>query len=70
VKDDFVSLFADNRWADDHVLDACGKLSPEQYAAEPVPGWSSVQSSPPSSTSSAPPTTGFAASPGRKYPAP
>jgi uncharacterized damage-inducible protein DinB len=27
------------------VLAACRKLTPEQYAAEPVPGWSSVRSS-------------------------
>ena len=26
------------------VLDACGKLTAEQYVAEPVPGWSSVRS--------------------------
>jgi uncharacterized damage-inducible protein DinB len=43
--DDFVSLFAYNRWADRRVLDACRKLTDEQYAAEPVPGWSSVRSS-------------------------
>jgi uncharacterized damage-inducible protein DinB len=43
VNDDFVSLFAYNRWADRRVLDACRKLSPEQYVAEPVPGWSSVR---------------------------
>jgi uncharacterized damage-inducible protein DinB len=45
MNDDFVSLYAYNRWADDRVLDACRKLTPEQYAAEPVPGWSSVRSS-------------------------
>jgi uncharacterized damage-inducible protein DinB len=45
MKDDFVSLYAYNRWADRRVLDACRKLAPEQYAAEPVPGWSSVRSS-------------------------
>ena len=44
MKDDFVSLYAYNRWADRHVLDACRKLTPEQYVAEPVPGWSSVRS--------------------------
>jgi uncharacterized damage-inducible protein DinB len=42
--DDFVSLFAFNRWADRRVLEACRKLSPEQYVAEPVPGWASVRS--------------------------
>jgi uncharacterized damage-inducible protein DinB len=45
MNDDFVSLYAFNRWADRRVLDACKKLTPEQYAAEPVPGWSSVRSS-------------------------
>jgi uncharacterized damage-inducible protein DinB len=44
MNDDFVSLFAYNRWADRRVLDACRKLTPEQYGAEPVPGWSSVRS--------------------------
>ena len=45
MNDDFVSLYAYNRWADRLLLDACRKLSPEQYAAEPVPGWSSVRAS-------------------------
>jgi uncharacterized damage-inducible protein DinB len=45
VNDDLVSLFAYNRWAERLTLDACRKLSPEQYAAEPVPGWSSVRAS-------------------------
>jgi uncharacterized damage-inducible protein DinB len=45
MNDDFVSLFAYNRWADRRVLDACRKLTAEQYVAEPVPGWSSVRSS-------------------------
>jgi uncharacterized damage-inducible protein DinB len=44
MNDDFVSLFAYNRWADRRVLDACRKLTAEQYVAEPVPGWSSVRS--------------------------
>jgi uncharacterized damage-inducible protein DinB len=43
MNDDFVSLYAYNRWADRRVLDACRKLTPEQYAAEPAPGWSSVR---------------------------
>ena len=43
MHDDFVSLYAYNRWADRLVLEACRKLTPEQYAAEPVPGWSSVR---------------------------
>ena len=45
MNDDFVSLFAYNRWADRRVLGACRKLTAEQYIAEPVPGWSSVRSS-------------------------
>jgi uncharacterized damage-inducible protein DinB len=44
MKDDFVSLYAFNRWADRKVLDACRKLTPEQYVAEPIPGWASVRS--------------------------
>jgi uncharacterized damage-inducible protein DinB len=43
MNDDFVSLFAFNRWANTRMLDACRKLTPEQYGAEPVPGWSSVR---------------------------
>ena len=45
MNDDFVSLFAYNRWADRRVFGACRKLTAEQYVAEPVPGWSSVRSS-------------------------
>jgi uncharacterized damage-inducible protein DinB len=44
MTDDLDSLYAYNRWANDRVLDSCRKLTPEQYAAEPVPGWSSVRS--------------------------
>jgi len=44
MNDDFVSLYAYNHWADRRVLDACRKLTPEQYVAEPAPGWSSVRS--------------------------
>jgi uncharacterized damage-inducible protein DinB len=44
MQDDLVALFAYDRWANAKVLDACRKLSPEQYVAEPVPGWSSVRS--------------------------
>jgi uncharacterized damage-inducible protein DinB len=44
MNDDFATLYAYNRWADGLVLDACRKLTAEQYAAEPVPGWSSVRS--------------------------
>jgi uncharacterized damage-inducible protein DinB len=44
MQDDFASLFAFNRWANAKMLDACRKLSAEQYTAEPMPGWSSVRS--------------------------
>ena len=44
MQDDFPSLFAFNRWANVKMLDACRQLTPEQYAAEPVPSWSSVRS--------------------------
>jgi uncharacterized damage-inducible protein DinB len=43
MQDDFASLFAFNRWANAKMLDACRKLTPEQYVAAPVPGWSSVR---------------------------
>lgn len=45
MHDDFVSLYAYNRWADRRVLAVCGLLNPEQYNAEPVPGWTSVRAS-------------------------
>jgi uncharacterized damage-inducible protein DinB len=45
MNDDFVSLYAYNRWADRLILGACRSLTAEQYAAEPVPGWSSIRSS-------------------------
>jgi uncharacterized damage-inducible protein DinB len=44
MHDDFASLYAFNRWANDKMIEACRKLTPEQYVAEPVPGWSSVRS--------------------------
>ena len=44
MQDDVVTLFAYDRWANTKVLDACRKLTAEQYVAEPVPGWSSVRS--------------------------
>jgi uncharacterized damage-inducible protein DinB len=44
MQDDVVALFAYDRWANTRVLDACRKLTAEQYVAEPVPGWSSVRS--------------------------
>jgi uncharacterized damage-inducible protein DinB len=43
MNDDFVSLFTFNRWANARMLDACRKLTPAQYLAEPVPGWTSVR---------------------------
>jgi uncharacterized damage-inducible protein DinB len=44
MQDDVVALFAYDRWANTKVLDACRKLTAEQYVAEPVPGWPSVRS--------------------------
>src|SRR6516162_6532335 len=44
MQDDVVALFAYDRWANTKVLDACRKLTAEQYVAEPVPGWTSVRS--------------------------
>jgi uncharacterized damage-inducible protein DinB len=44
MNDDIASLYDYNRWADRKILEACRQLTPEQYAAEPVPGWSSVRS--------------------------
>ena len=44
MQDDVVALFAYDRWANTKVLDACRKLTAEQYVAEPSPGWSSVRS--------------------------
>ena len=44
MQDDVVALFAYDRWANTRVLDACRKLTAEQYVAEPAPGWSSVRS--------------------------
>ena len=44
MQDDVVALFAYDRWANTKVLDACRKLTAEQYVAEPVPAWSSVRS--------------------------
>lgn len=42
-QDDLFALYAYNRWADDRVLEAARRLSPEQYAQEPLPGWTSVR---------------------------
>ncbi len=44
MQDDIVALFAYDRWANIKMLDACRKLTAEQYLAEPIPGWSSVRS--------------------------
>ena len=44
MQDDIVALFAYDRWANTKMLDACRKLTAQQYVAEPVPGWSSVRS--------------------------
>lgn len=44
MQDDFSSLYAFNRWANAKMLAACRQLTPEQYAAEPIPGWGSVRS--------------------------
>ena len=44
MQDDLLALFTYDRWANTKVLDACRKLTAEQYVAEPVPGWSSVRS--------------------------
>ena len=44
MQDDIAALFAYDRWANRKVLEACRKLTAEQYVAEPVPGWSSVRS--------------------------
>jgi uncharacterized damage-inducible protein DinB len=43
MNDEFATLFAFNRWANGKMLDACRKVTPEQYATEPVPGWTSVR---------------------------
>jgi uncharacterized damage-inducible protein DinB len=44
IHDDLPSLYAYNRWADSKMFEEVRKLSPEQYAAEPAPGWASVRS--------------------------
>jgi uncharacterized damage-inducible protein DinB len=44
MQDDVVALFEYDRWANAKVLDACRKLTAEQYVEEPAPGWSSVRS--------------------------
>ncbi len=44
MQDGIVALFAYDRWANTKLLDACRKLTAEQYLAEPVLEWSSVRS--------------------------
>jgi uncharacterized damage-inducible protein DinB len=44
LQDDVVALFAYDRCANTKLLDACRKLTAEQYVAEPAPAWSSVRS--------------------------
>lgn len=44
IRDDLPSLYAYTRWADDRMLEAVRKLTPEQYVQEPAPGWASVRS--------------------------
>ena len=39
IGDDLPSLFAYTRWADARVVEAVRRLSPEQYVAQPAPGW-------------------------------
>jgi uncharacterized damage-inducible protein DinB len=43
MHDDYPSLIEYARWADLRMVEACRTLTPEQYAAEPVPGWSPVR---------------------------
>jgi uncharacterized damage-inducible protein DinB len=44
MQDDVAALFEYDRWANRKVLDACRKLTAEQYRVEPASGWSSVLS--------------------------
>ena len=43
MNDVFPSLDAFNRRANDKMLDACRKLTSEQFVAEPVPGWPPIR---------------------------
>lgn len=43
MQDDFATLFEFNRWANDKMLEACRKLTAEQFVAEPMPGVLSVR---------------------------
>jgi uncharacterized damage-inducible protein DinB len=44
MQDDVAAMLAYDRWANTKVLGACRTLTADQFAAEPVPGWSSVRS--------------------------
>jgi uncharacterized damage-inducible protein DinB len=41
--DDYASLFAYNRWADDRIVRSCRALSPEQYTRELEGGFPSIR---------------------------
>jgi uncharacterized damage-inducible protein DinB len=43
MHDDYPSLYAFNRWANDKMLEACRQLTPQQYEAEPAPGMKSIR---------------------------
>jgi uncharacterized damage-inducible protein DinB len=43
IRDELKSLLAYNRWADERVMQAVRRLTPEQYVQAPAPGWSSVR---------------------------
>jgi uncharacterized damage-inducible protein DinB len=44
IQDDISSLHAYTRWADARMMAAVRKLTPEQLAQEPAPGWAPVRS--------------------------
>jgi uncharacterized damage-inducible protein DinB len=43
IHDDLASLYAYNRWADGRMVETLRRLSAEQFAKEPAPGWTSVR---------------------------
>jgi uncharacterized damage-inducible protein DinB len=43
IHDDFPTLFAYNRWADDRLFEVLRTLSQENYTREPAPGWTSIR---------------------------
>jgi uncharacterized damage-inducible protein DinB len=45
IEDTLPALYAYTRWADHCMVEAVRRLTPEQYAQEPAPGWSSVRAS-------------------------